>query len=397
MQGFVKTRYAVLGAVLLAASGSTTAVELSGYVSVQGRSFVNDPLDPLQHNNTASIATEPEWYFSSDDERHSFTFKPFYRHDQHDDERSHGDIRELSWQGVFDAWELTVGISKVYWGVTESQHLVDIINQTDLVENVDGEDKLGQAMLRFGTEQDWGLLDVFILPGFRERTFPGIEGRPHAEVLIDGDAASYASSAGKHHIDLAFRWLKLFGDWEIGLSHFSGTGREPESFQLLPSGVLAPHYTLINQTGLDLQALIDDWIWKLELIYRNTPETDFTALTGGFEYTLVGINDSNMDLGIVIEYLFDDRDEQSSSAFENDLATAFRLTLNDAASSEMLIGIITDLDDQIIVTFIEASRRIGDHFKLEAELRTFSNTLIGKPLHSFRDDDFVQIELAWYF
>ena len=53
-----------------------------------------------------------------------------------------------------------VGVGKVFWGVTESQHLVDIINQTDLVENIDTEDKLGQPMLETTWLQNWGATTV---------------------------------------------------------------------------------------------------------------------------------------------------------------------------------------------------------------------------------------------
>lgn len=391
----------LIGVALLTTNATTRALELSGYVAVQERIFVDDPLDPRQHNNTASFSTEPELYHNWDDDNQSITFKPFYRKDQYDDERTHGDIREFSWLKVFDEWELTVGISKVYWGVTETQHLVDIINQTDLLENVDTEDKLGQPMIRFSTDQDWGVLDFFVLPGFRERTFAGIEGRPRLELppglVFDADAATYESSNGDSHIDYAIRWFAAFDEWELGLSHFSGTGREPETFNINSAGVLVPHYTLINQTGLDLQALIEDWTWKLELISRENSIERFLALTGGFEYTIVGLYDSQTDLGIVIEYLFDDRDELASSPFQNDLTTGFRIALNDAQSSEILIGIIIDLDDEDVSSFIETSRRLGDSFKIELEIRTFNNTNPKRPLYNFRQDDFVQAELAWYF
>ena len=40
-------------------------------------------------------------------------------------------------------WSLSIGLGKVFWGVTEFNHLVDVINQTDLVEGIDGEAKLG--------------------------------------------------------------------------------------------------------------------------------------------------------------------------------------------------------------------------------------------------------------
>ena len=71
------------------------------------------------------------------DGKQSVSFIPFARLDQGDDERTHADIRELSWSYIARDYEWTIGFSKVYWGVTEAQHLVDIINQTDLVEDFD--------------------------------------------------------------------------------------------------------------------------------------------------------------------------------------------------------------------------------------------------------------------
>ncbi len=103
-----------------------------------------------------SLAAQPEYYRAWDDGRQNFTFVPFLRWDQSDSERSHVDIRELTWLRAADNWELRVGIRKLFWGVTESQHLVDIINQTDLVEAPDGEEKLGQPMLNLALIRDWG-------------------------------------------------------------------------------------------------------------------------------------------------------------------------------------------------------------------------------------------------
>lgn len=385
----------IFAAALLALASSTaSAVELSGNLSLQSRTFLNEPLDPNQHNQYSSFALEPELYQESESGQHSFNAALFYRRDQHDDERTHGDIRELSWTGVYDEFEVTAGISKVFWGVTESQHLVDIINQTDQVENFDGEEKLGQPMIRFSTEQDWGVLDLFILPGFRERTFAGIEGRPHAAAVID--AATYGSSKEDKHIDYAARWLGFFDEIELGLSYFTGTSRDPE-FIPININTLAPHYPQIKQIGIDAQAIVEDWTWKLELISRKNNRQKYIAATAGFEYTLYGLFESQSDLGIIIEYLYDDRDQQASTAFQNDITTALRWALNDEQSSEVLLGFITDIDDKQIASFIEASRRLGDEFKLTIEARNFNNTVAGKPLHDFRQDDFVQVDLGWYF
>ena len=53
----------------------------------------------------------------------------------------------------------------MFWGVTESQHLVDVVNQTDLVENPDGEEKLGQLMVNLTVARSWGTLNLFVAPG----------------------------------------------------------------------------------------------------------------------------------------------------------------------------------------------------------------------------------------
>lgn len=406
----MKTFLPCLSLLLLSTTGLAADLELSGNLDVQWRGFAHDALLPEQHNSNAAFSAETELYFDLDQGKESITFTPFYRHDQYDAERSHGDIRELQWQKVFEQFQLRIGISKVYWGVTESIHLVDIINQTDQVENVDGEDKLGQPMIYFSSEQDWGLLDLFVLPSFRERTFPGVEGRPRIPVLIDSDAALYESADQQHHIDYALRLFKYLGDWEVGLSYFKGTGREPESY--LPSRfdtlgqvtAVVPYYAQIDQLGLTMQALLGAWTWKLEAISRHSAAQNFAAMAAGFEYTIVGIQDTNTDLGVVIEYLYDERDQAHAaltqtvaSAFQNDVTTAFRLAFNDVQSSEILFGFITDLDHQAVAGFIEASRRLGSSFKTEIELRTFNNTSAGQPLHSFRDDDFIQLSLGWYF
>ncbi len=116
--------------------------ELNGHVAVEGRLFFHEPLYPEQNRNNASIALAPEFYYGFDSGS-SLIFVPFLRVDSQDSERTHFDIRELNFLFLGDPWELRLGIGKVFWGVTEFVHLVDIINQTDLVEDIRAEDKLG--------------------------------------------------------------------------------------------------------------------------------------------------------------------------------------------------------------------------------------------------------------
>lgn len=373
--------------------------EWSGYIALEDRYFTSSPLqvNDSQHSNYLSMSAEIEYYTNWDNRDQSLTITPFIRIDQYDNNRTHGDFRELLWLMVFDGWQVKAGVSKVFWGVTESQHLVDIINQTDNIENIDGEDKLGQPMISASFEQDWGLVDLFILPYFRERNFQDIEGRPRSYPTVSDSDAIYESSDRQNHMDYAARIFSYLDDLELGLSYFRGTSREPTFIFDSTIGRLLPFYRQIEQFGLDTQYTTAEWLWKAEIIKRNWSAKDYLALTAGFEYTFVGIMDSSADLGLVIEYLYDDRHEATSGIFQNDLMAGLRYTLNDAHSTEALFGLIVDMDYDEVLINLEASRRLSQHWSLNLEARGFANISENSRAFQVRKDDFIQIEASYYF
>jgi len=383
------------------------AAEWSGSIAYEYRYFQNEALYPGQHANNSSIALQPEFHHQWDNGRQLISFTPYIREDENDDARSQTDIRELSWLTASEAWELRLGIRKVYWGVTESQHLVDIINQSDLAANPDGEDKLGQPMINLALIGDYGTLDLFVLPYFRERTFPGEKGRFRQEPYVDTELdAIYQSDKKEKHIDYALRWAKTLGAWDIGLSHFYGTSRDPRIDPLLSprlnskgQPVLVPLYDLIHQTGLDIQATIDSWLLKLEYIHRSSDLESYAAATAGLEYTFYGIFSTTADFGIVLEYMHDDRDKMATTPFENDVMLGLRFAFNDTQSTDALIGVIKDADKDTTIYSIEASRRLGDAWKVNLEARFYNEIDKTDPLlyYSVRQDDYIQLELVYYF
>ncbi len=393
-------RKIIVAGLLAVLSFQLEAGDWRGNVTLENRYFPTDPLFIEQENNYPSISFEPEYVKSFRDNDLTFTFKTFFRYDDQDEERTHADLRELSVVYASGDWEWRVGVSKVYWGVTESQHLVDIINQTDFVEDLDGEDKLGQPMINATWIQDWGVVDFFILPGFRERTFPGEAGRLRPALVVDTEAAEYESSAEEKHVDGAIRWSHSLGEWDVGLYYFRGTARDPELRPgLNDSGqpVLIPRYNQIDQVGLDVQATLDAWLWKLEAISRQGEPQDYNAAVGGFEYTFVGIMDSATDLGAILEYHYDDRGENSTAVFQNDLFAGARLAFNDEQSTEILAGGFFDLDKNNRFYRIEASRRLGQSFKLSGVLQLFDEIDANDLQFSLRDDDYLELSLAYFF
>lgn len=407
---------ATAGIFLLLSSSTLFAQEWSARLEAEGSLFPASPVDPSQVRNGASLAFAPEWEFEFDDRRQLLTFEGFLRVDAADPDRTHADVRVLSWEYVANRWELRVGLRRVYWGVTESQHLVDIINQTDLIESPDGEDKLGQPMVNFAWISDFGTVDAFVMPFFRERTFPGSRGRLRFQPRVETDDALFDGGRDNDRVDLGLRWAHSVGSWDLGVSHFYGTSRDPRfMIGIDPSPALLPVYDVIHQTGLDAQLTTDAWLLKLESILRSGQGETFGGLTGGFEYTLGGIFGSVTDLGLLVEYSWDSRGEAvlggdpldvsvevppdplGFSVFQNDLFVGSRLALNDTESTSLLGGAAIDLDTGSILLILETSRRIADDWTMEIEARAFGGADPGEPLYSLRRDDYLRVAVSRYF
>ena len=144
--------------------------EIRGYAVVDGRLFPEEGVFSGQSRHQVSSAVEPEYYIEWPGYT-SLTITPFMRVDAADSRRTHADLREFLLRIVPGNWMIASGLGKVFWGVTESKHLVDVINQTDVIEGPAGEDKFGQPMVNLSVTNDWGFVDIFIMPYFRERIF----------------------------------------------------------------------------------------------------------------------------------------------------------------------------------------------------------------------------------
>ena len=427
----------VLLSALLAAQGIGLSplahgaeFEFNGYAGFEWREHFeegqfNSP-GTTQTDRYIGLTLEPELVWSLADGEHTLVFKPFGRLDSADDQRTHSDIRELSWMTYGDDWEVTAGISKVYWGVTESQHLVDIVNQTDFVEAPDGEDKLGQPMIKLTAIRDWGTLTGFVLPGFRERTFPSDEGRFRTSLPMAINDAEYQAGEENAHVDYALRWNNTIDDYDVGLSWFNGTSRDP---LFLPSAIVAlapsvfvptkilPYYAQINQLGVDAQATLGSWLWKFEGIYRSYDKSvkqgfktlgeqynqnfgaeDYSAATGGVEYTFYGPLETVWDWGILAEYQYDSRDDAALTVGQNDLFLGSRIGFNDTASSELLAGISQDLDHgNTHSVVLEYATRLDGGITLNIDAFVLLSNDDDNISHTFKRDDYLQISVNYFF
>ena len=320
--------------------------------------------------------------------------------DQHDPNKILYDFQDLSFTYYADDTQYSAGVMTEFWGVTESRHLVNVLNQSNNAENMDEEIRLGQPMIKVQFDRDWGSVSVYWLPIFRERVFAGKKSRLSTSLVIRDDSVVYESSKKRSHHDFALRYSHTFDMFDFGLSYFRGTDRAP---LLLPKHlaqskqvVLTPYYQQMSQIGLEAQITYDNFLGKLELTRRQSQYDGTTiAAVAGLEYTQVGVFDSSVDLGFLLEYLYDER--EYSTPFANDAFVALRLSMNNIAQSNYLLGVYLDKETLNSAWRFEMNTRIQDGMTVNVEVQAFSDQKKYELFYDFRDDDYVKVETQWYF
>jgi hypothetical protein len=206
----------------------------------------------------------------------------------------------------------------------------------------------------------------------------------------------------------ALRWAHVIGDVDFGISGFYGTSRdaafEPTNFTALgrPTA-LKPVYDTIAQVGFDGQYTSDATLWKLEAIGRqgqldrNGEVTNYVAITGGLEYTLFGVADSNADLGLILEGSWDSRGDAALTPFEEDAIYGMRLALNDESDTAVLLIGTTDVVSGGTSVRLEAERRVFGSWKAEVEAQVFVNPQRSDLEYDLRRDSFVRLKLSYFW
>ena len=403
-----------LALVFAAGAGAEIGIDrdFSGRVNVESRWFPRAGAFSGQGAHAIGFVVAPNLYLA-DAEGRSFTLSPFFRYDNADPRRTHADLREayfLVFGEIGDGeWELRVGIDQVFWGVTESQHLVDIVNQIDLVEHPNGEAKLGQPMVNITWSSDWGVVEFFVLPYHRVRTFPGESGRLRLPLVVEDEHVEYESEG--EHLDFAGRYSQSFGAVDVGVSVFNGTSREP--FLMPDAGssgapVLVQFYDQIRQFGLDAQLTVGSWLFKFEAIQRAGArnllgmEEDYVASVFGGEYTFYSVFGSAVDVSLLGEWNYDGRGRnatprRSPNTLENDFFFATRLAFNDVQSTEVVASVFGDAGRSTRALSAELDRRISDQLSLNIEAIHLLSIDKADIHYDTRRDSFIDLKLIYNF
>ena len=381
--------------------------ELTGRLSVESRWYPGTGAYTGQGSHGTGVVVEPE-LFLEDGRGRSLTLAPFLRLDAGDERRTHSDLREayllLFGEVRNQEWEVRLGVDRVFWGVTESRHLVNIVNQIDLVEHPYKEPTMGQPMAHLTLSGDWGAAELFGMTFHRARTFPGRSGRLRFPFIVDNERVSYESDAGRWQPEFAARYSRSFGNMDVGISVFDGNSRDPLLIPGVDRGggpVLVPNYERIRQFGLDAQVTAGPWLYKLEALGRagardrHGVEEDYVAATLGGEYTIYSVIGSAADLSLIGEWNYDGRGRNATNIFQNDLFIAARLAFNDIRSTEVLGSMMNDFDTATRVLTFELNRRISGRVSLHLEAIALLDVDAGDLSYASRRDSFAEVHLIY--
>ena len=384
---------------LTLATQACAPVKTAGYAAVDGRAF---PLSPKYlgqvPDNTVSLVAEPEVALTSKKETQTVTLRPFYRMDPVDSKRTHADVRRADYRLSLKHFQFGAGVGQVSWGVLESYKPTDVFNQVDFVEAIDGSAKLGQPYVEAAWAFDTAALRFYYLPYFRDRTFPGLRGRVRFPVVVDTDAPIYETGLGRWQPSGAVRYTKTIGSFDFSAGAFTGLTREPRYVAELTTGQVVPRYDSMHQIFADGQWAVGSFTVKAEGFVRAWSKDlrIFAAGGAGADYTFFNVT-HGADVSLAAEFLFDTRPVDAAPVFfQHDAFAGLRVALNDAASTELLAGAITDVLDGTTFARGHLARRLGEHWQISADAVIFA-VRSGKLESAFKRDSHGQARLAYFF
>lgn len=374
-------------------SAACDQVSFSGELGGWARYYPDEPQWVGQEQgNDLELTFAPGVSWVGEDGLSMVVAEMFFRGNSSDKNRNHVDLSELLYTRKYSGFDISLGVGKVFWGTTESRHLVDVVNQTDAVEELKHEQKLGQPMLNVNVYRDWGALGFFYLPYFRERTFPAIDGRQRYEKPVDTDNPVYRGGGGRETQDFSIRYSHYVGDFDFALYFFDGINRAPAYVE--SGDYLSPIYYQMSQVGFDGQYVYDALLVKYEQIIQENEVERYAASVAGLEYTFYSVWDKVWDVGLIAEYLYSGKEFGGRDLFDDDVFVGVRAAMNDVADTTLLAGAYLDSNDGDVIFLAEFESRVSSRTTLGVKVELFSGR---GSVADLDHDDLIEVSYKIFF
>jgi hypothetical protein len=121
------------------------------------------------------------------------------------------------------------------------------------------------------------------------------------------------------------------------------------------------------------------------------------GFAGGLECTFGNVNNSGLDIGLLGEYIYDNRNDLALSGLQSDAFTGIRISFNDTQDTQILAGAIIDVNRSTKLYNIEASRRIRNSWRINLNTRLFQSVSDREFIYFIRNDSFFEFTVSRFF
>lgn len=361
----------------------------------------------------------------------------FARVDTLDDSRKITNLDEAYLKFTKNNHSISFGNHVFNWSVLEFFHPIDNINSRNFDVNAERIERLGLPSILINEEFENSYLQLIyflstvnpIIPkesnrnGFGLNLENPIYINPSSDKI---DTTNYSQYGIRYHhtfdnIDLDLHWLRKVGNNHAYIGIPIQVITDPNQIEV------APIYFPVTQTGLTLQYVKDDFIFKLESMYFDFDDLSKTVLKPieifpgfkeeslrpidhnlnaiGMEYTKYFTNSHEGTFLVEYQFLLNTTFDQAKrlNAFQRDVSIGYRHNFNDFNSNATIFAIIHDIQtgDETLYN-IEHSFRFKENYKMFFNLRIIDAPKVkslfeATGLRPLREADNLSIALTRYF
>ncbi len=365
-------------------------LEVKSYLGYEFKSYLKNKEDKRNHNSAITFQNELKYSYKDS----KFYSKIDVLKDFAEEQRDYFNLTEAYYLHSFKNFDFYLGKRVVFLGSLEADNIVDIFNRQNYQRDPLSDYKKGAFLtgINYYFEDD-SRLNIYV-KGFEEN------------IKFPSSSSSYYSFGNKNYNkDLLFSngseepsilttYSTTYDDEiiaDVSYGFFYGYDNK-----LLSKEINNEYKTLLFQSIKAFTYdtfVIDSTLFKIEAAYTKIEDdadyelSDFYEIGVGAEYTIERII-QNHNLGLIAEYY---KSDTTLTSLDNDLFLALRYSLNDADSSELLFGVVKDLEKSEISAYGKYEGRLTDTLKISTDLRYVkSNSYLDEHLR-------FGCELKYYF
>ena len=217
-------------------------------------------------------------------------------------------------------------------------------------------------MINFTLEHDWGAIDFFVLPYFRERTHPDERARLRGAFPLLKNAV-YDSGAGRWHTDVAVRWSYFTGSpgsRRVGLpwnQPGAALGTGDDRGRTRGAAGVPDHRSSLDRCAVDRRGDL------MEALTRGGHGDRFLAAVAGVEYTVFGIGPDPPISDCWLNSCSTDATKPAPFTRSTTRCSSGRAGRSTTRPTRRILGgPVIDYDTGEVFAFLEAERRFSDRW-----------------------------------